>query len=160
MAITEIQKGQTDWHLPINENFKALEAMIEKISLLMHPVGFIYMSAENTNPSTFFGGTWISWGSGCVPVGVDITDADFNTVEKTGGEKTHVLTEAEVAPHFHLETVYWNGGGTGAAYPAAIETANPNKYGGVVARTESAGGGQAHNNLQPYITCYMWKRIA
>ena len=24
----------------------------------------------------------------------------------------------------------------------------------------NSGGGQAHNNLQPYITAYMWKRTA
>ena len=53
----------------------------------------------------------------------------------------------EVAPHSHIETVYWNGGGTGAAHPAAVEAGDPRKYGGLVARTENTGGGQAHNNL-------------
>ena len=43
------------------------------------------MTAENTNPSTYLGGTWVAWGAGKVPVGVDTTDTDFATVEKTGG---------------------------------------------------------------------------
>ena len=104
------------------------------------------------------GGTWAAWGGGRTPVGVNPADTDFKTVEKTGGEKTHTLTVDETAPHSHIETVYWNGGGTGAAYPAAVEAGDPRKYGGLVARTENTGGGQAHNNLQPYITCYIWKR--
>ncbi len=103
-------------------------------------------------------GTWAAWGGGRTPVGVNPADTDFKTVEKTGGEKTHTLTVDEITPHSHIETVYWNAGGSGTAHPAAVEAGDPRKYGGLVARTENTGGGQAHNNLQPYITCYIWKR--
>lgn len=128
------------------------------IFLVSHPVGSLFETTVSTNPGTLYGGTWAAWGGGRTPVGVNPADTDFKTVEKTGGEKTHVLTEAEIAPHSHIETVYWNAGGTGTAHPAAIEAGDPRKYGGLVARTENTGGGQAHNNLQPYITCYIWKR--
>ena len=128
------------------------------IFLVSHPVGSLFETTVSTNPGTLYGGTWAAWGGGRTPVGVNPADTDFKTVEKTGGEKTHVLTEAEIAPHSHIETVYWNAGGTGTAHPAAIEAGDPRKYGGLVARTEKTGGGQAHNNLQPYITCYIWKR--
>ena len=128
------------------------------IFLASHPVGSLFETTVSTNPGTLYGGTWAAWGGGRTPVGVNPADTDFKTVEKTGGEKTHTLTVDEVAPHSHIETVYWNGGGTGAAHPAAIEAGDPRKYGGLVARTENTGGGQAHNNLQPYITCYIWKR--
>ena len=128
------------------------------IFLASHPVGSHYETDISTNPGELYGGTWAAWAGGQTLVGVNPADTDFSTVGKTGGEKTHVLTEAETAPHSHIETVYWNGGGTGAAYPAAVEAGDPRKYGGLVARTENTGGGQAHNNLQPYITCYIWKR--
>lgn len=128
------------------------------IFLVSHPVGSLFETTVSTNPGTLYGGTWAAWGGGRTPVGVNPADTDFKTVEKTGGEKTHTLTVDEVAPHSHIETVYWNGGGTGTAHPAAIEAGDPRKYGGLVARTEKTGGGQAHNNLQPYITCYIWKR--
>ena len=69
----------------------------------MYPVGTIYMSVSNTNPSTLFGGTWEAWGSGKVPVGVDSNDTDFDTVEETGGTKSVTLTSAQsgVPAHAH-----------------------------------------------------------
>lgn len=95
------------------------------------------------------------WGSGRVPVGVDTNQTEFNTVEKTGGEKRHKLTIAEMPSHTHTTNgTFWalHGTGTqefstGAAQSTKIELQN-------------TGGGQAHNNLQPYIVCYMWKRTA
>lgn len=122
----------------------------------LYPVGSIYMSVNNTNPSTFFGGTWEAWGAGKVPVGVNANDTDFATVEKTGGEKTHTLTESEIPAHRH--TVEAIGTGTTQQELNAFSVNNQgavDSYG----TTNTAGGGQAHNNLQPYITCYMWKRI-
>ena len=56
------------------------------------PVGSIYLSVTNENPSNKFGGTWVSWGAGKFIVGVNGDDSSFNTVEKTGGSKTHSHT--------------------------------------------------------------------
>ena len=124
------------------------------------PVGYIFISIKNTNPGTFLGGTWVPWGSGRVPVGVNTSDSSFNTVEKTGGAKTHTLTVNEIPSHQHNTKVAWDGsvGGTNPIQKWAFLIHNPeNQYG---LDSDYTGGGQAHNNLQPYITCYMWKRTA
>ena len=55
----------------------------------IYPVGSIYMSVNSTNPGTLFGGTWAAWGAGRVPVGFDSSQSEFDTVEETGGSKTH-----------------------------------------------------------------------
>lgn len=123
----------------------------------LYPVGSIYMSVNNTNPSTFFGGTWEAWGSGKVPVGVDTNDTDFATVEKTGGEKTHTLTVSEMPSHKHIVEAI--GSGTTQQELGAFNVGTTSSIDGY-AGTDFTGGGQAHNNLQPYITCYMWKRTA
>ena len=164
----------------------------------VYPVGSIYMSVNNTNPGTLFGGTWVTWGAGRVPVSVNTSDGDFSTVEKTGGEKTHTLSINEMPSHKHSTTVKvteksligtvhnfagqgadWGPGNTvtgicsalgddSAYYPSGTKKTTKYKDGFKInathshvasATVESAGGGNAHNNLQPYITCYMWKRI-
>lgn len=160
------------------------EAVISIIGKALYPVGAIYMSTTNVNPSTFITGTtWVAWGSGRVPVGIDTSDTDFNGVEKTGGEKTHTLTESEMPAHKHtgteqeaqkfniergstFETKRYTASFTSETMQAASNSvANPNgSLSGsgevVVEHGITAGGGQPHSILQPYITCYMWKRTA
>ena len=124
-----------------------------------NPIGKIRLSVENVNPSTHLGfGTWERWGQGRVPVGV-ATSGTFNTVEKTGGEETHTLGVNEI-PAVGLQAqgslYYFNGTTGGAGLNAGTYGANVS--GG--AQVKTLGGGEAHNNLQPYITCYMWKRTA
>ena len=126
---------------------------------LTYPIGSIYLSIKNTNPSSLFGGTWVPWGAGRVPVGVDTTQTEFNAVEKTGGEKTHTLTVDEMPSHNHAQSL----SGTeiedaGAFYDWSVEQTR-RLYSGFDLAT-STGGNQPHNNLQPYVTCYMWKRIS
>lgn len=122
---------------------------------LIYPVGSIYMSVNSANPSTFIGGTWIPWGSGRVPVGVDEDSDYFAYAEQIGGEATHTLTTEEMPDHNHGvwgRSVY---SGTGS-YIALCNKANSStSY-----VTSDKGGGKAHNNLQPYIACYMWKRTS
>lgn len=123
---------------------------------LLYPVGSIHMSVNSANPSTYFGGTWVSWGAGRVPVGVNASDSSFSTVEKTGGEKTHTLTVEEMPSHTHdlVGTNFYLAEGGVAVMVDIDSTASG------VNKTSGTGGGAAHNNLQPYITCYMWKRTA
>lgn len=131
---------------------------IDDILDRIYPVGSIYMSATlstTTQVANALGGTWVAFGAGRVPVGVDTTQTEFNTVLKTGGEKTHTLTTNEMPSHSHSYSLsYADGylyGGGGLANVCNASTSR---------NTTSAGGDQAHNNLQPYITCYMYRRTA
>nr|DAL38994.1 MAG TPA_asm: Baseplate structural protein [Caudoviricetes sp.] len=123
-----------------------------------YPVGSIYQSTAPTNPTTFMGGVWERFGNGRVLVGVDEADADFNTANKTGGEKTHTLTIDEMPSHSHRQYVSanngndsirrdWSSDGASRAYDQGMETGR-------------AGGNRPHNNLQPYVTLYRWRRTA
>lgn len=66
------------------------------------PVGSIFTSVNNVNPASFIGGTWERFGKGKVLVGVDEDDSDFNESQKTGGEKEHTLSYAEMPMHNHM----------------------------------------------------------
>ena len=124
------------------------------------------MSAVATSPATLFGGTWVEWGTGRVPVAIDTSQTEFDTVEKTGGAKTHTLTAAEMPIHSHATTTDTAAKAlstttSGAEAFGAAGTNNYRRTASLSANaTGNAGGGGAHNNLQPYITCYMWKRTA
>ena len=154
----------------------------------VYPIGSIYMSVNSTSPATLFGGTWVRWGNGRIPIGVDTSQTEFNTVEKTGGEKTHTLTAAEMPQHNHsisAQTVATtsngahthsakysntansngsaarvNGNGNLEGYPINSNGAHTHNVTIPAHNTDSKGSGTAHNNLPPYITCYMWKRTA
>lgn len=73
----------------------------KKLLDALHPVGSIYLSTSSTNPSTYFGGTWERFANGQVLVGVDTQETEFNTVQKTGGSKTHTVTLKDVPAHTH-----------------------------------------------------------
>lgn len=202
----------------------------KKLLDALHPVGSIYLSTSSTNPSTYFGGTWERFANGQVLVGVDTQETEFNTVQKTGGSKTHTVTLKDVPAHTHsipklsgtaasagshkhndTFAVASNGahthrlkGGDGSTDFTGLGEFTNRKTGkepvqqagkfiwdGISATTTSAGAhthtlngsvssGGAHthtvstntsttgstgssvsinfNVLQPYITCYIWRR--
>lgn len=132
----------------------------------VYPVGSIYMSVKATNPGTLFGGTWVAWGKGRVPVGIDTSDSNFKTVEKTGGEKTQNLRALIGATHSTTSRIGYaaaakiNGynytysiNGNDAIANVPIDHIN---HSTLVKRHDGADP----HTLQPYIVCYMWKRTA
>ena len=78
----------------------------------VYPIGAVYISVVATSPATIFGGTWERFANGKTIIGVDENDSDFSTVKKTGGEKKHVLTIAELPSHSHTGTSGSAGGHT------------------------------------------------
>jgi hypothetical protein len=116
------------------------------------PVNSVYTSIVDTDPGTLFGGTWAAFGAGRCLVGVDVGQTEFATVEKTGGAKTHTLTSTEMPVHTHTMAFNSPSSGTGNGFDDANGTGTKT--------TGSTGGGAAHNNLQPYITVYFFKRTA
>ena len=128
------------------------------VFLKTYPVGSIYISTSSTNPSVIYGGTWERYGQGKTLVGLNESESEFSTVNKIGGEKTHTLTISEMPRHTH--SLYMNSGTDDLsrgfwlvqdAVPVSTSRANITEY---------EGWSQPHNNLQPYITVYMWKRIS
>ena len=130
----------------------------------VYPVNSIYISVSATNPATIFGvGTWVAWGSGRVPVGVNTSDSDFNTVEKTGGGKKIIIPFQNYTSFvdFRWENIktWSNWENKRRSYNATVgDLSGEASYGGAVGSNEN--GEATNGNLQPYITCYMWKRTA
>lgn len=128
-----------------------------------YKVGDIFLSFNATNPATVKGyGTWALVAKGQTLVGVDTAQTEFNTVRKTGGAKTHTLTVAEIPAHSHTSIdriMIWDAGKGGLSGVASgTQYAQSSGWGGSV--VNNTGGGGAHNNLQPYLTCYIWERTA
>ena len=102
-----------------------------------------------------FGGAWEEYGKGRVLVCVDSGQSEFDSVGKTGGETKHALTGEENGPHAHEYAVDTNTTYSGQPGYDFFKVADSGK-----AYTKNSGAGQPHNNLQPYITVYRYRRIA
>ena len=133
----------------------------------VYPVGAIFTTvtayANSAAVVAVIGGTtWVSFAAGKMIMGVDTGDTDFDTVEETGGAKTHTLTTAEMPSHNHNWAAGEYSGGND--YGTNLLGANNTYASGTGASqsmtTSSTGSGTAHNNVQPYIVVYFWKRTA
>lgn len=139
----------------------------------LYPIGSIYISVNDINPNEYFGGTWVRFGTGRTLVGIDTSQSEFNTIEKTGGSKylqRHGHGISWDGIHSHGQNVSANprSGGSGvredykqdttglSSYPQGINTADAGWHSHTIYET---GDGNSQN-LQPYITVYMWKRVA
>lgn len=131
------------------------------------PVGALFLSVVDTNPNTLLGyGTWSQIAQGQFLVGQKTTDADFDTVEETGGAKTHTHTDHPAVTH--------SGGAVGTiptTGTAAVKIGTSASNAAALAHTHPAPSFtqpdqhaiQSHNSpshLPPYFVVYIWKRTA
>jgi microcystin-dependent protein len=158
-----------------------LQSDIDNVLSRAHPVNSIYTSTVSTDPADVFGfGTWIPFGAGRVLVGFDSEQTEFDTAEETGGAKTHTLTTPQIPSHTHTQNAHThsqnahnhnvggeflsNAGGDSGTRLVSGGTTNTSSTTATNQNTtavnQNTGGGQAHNNLQPYIVVYFWKRTS
>lgn len=125
----------------------------------IYPIGSVYISLTETNPGTYLKGTWEQFGQGRTLIGVGegwdgATGLNF-TLGDTGGEYKHKLVIDEIPSHAHKY------------YSPIIQEVSPSSNTSVYGNynkeykvdSDSVGGDGYHNNLQPYITAYFWKRV-
>ena len=136
---------------------------------LIYPVGSIYMSVNSTSPEVLFGGTWEQV-QGRFLLGM----SSSYPAGSQGGEATHTLTEAEMPSHEgHLSAGFVGTVPQGKGnYKGFLNLDKMTAYGDVGRgwnvyagnemhpASEAVGGGQAHNNMPPYLSVYIWKRTA
>ena len=140
----------------VKQRLDAIPGEITAIMAVIYPVGSVYVNAtDSTNPNELFGfGIWEAFGAGRVLVG-KASSGTFGTAGATGGAETHTLTLSEIPAHSHNlnPKAGSGGGGTYGLLDRIGDSIN-------TITTVSQGGGGAHNNLQPYIVVYMWRRTA
>lgn len=144
---------------------------------LVYPVGAIYVSTIETSPKTLFGfGTWER-----IKDTFLLGAGDSYSAGSTGGEAEHTLTTDEMPSHKHTATTAEAGGHThtigndqDVTYNASGKCRSVHKaetgasyYDGSTGESgahthtmtvENTGGGDAHNNMPPYLAVYIWKR--
>ena len=143
--------------------------------LLAYPVGSIYISVNDTNPGTLFGGTWEQINDRFL-----LACGSTYSNGSTGGSATHThttgnhtLTVDEMPSHSHDmdDEVYGNyknrlgirgdGGGSNHLIPNMMQTTGYSRY-----KPTNTGGDKPHshgdtgsaNHMPPYLAVYVWKR--
>ena len=121
----------------------------------VYPVGSYYWSEKNTSPEELFGGKWES-----ISCRFLFSTDSNHSVDSTGGEEMHTLTENEMPSHNHgyqrfdYQTYGRVNPGSENIYPCKYN----DNYFTTSTTTDYKGGNQPHNNIPPYITAYCWRR--
>ena len=137
----------------LNKMDEGIANAVKKSDLLnlIYPVGSIYMSVNNTNPASLFGGTWQQ-----IKDRFLLACGSTYNAGATGGEATHTLTIAEMPSHNHT----WGWRSSAASGNSTWNSAGSDKTGSSSDVIGNTGGGKPHNNMPPYLAVYMWKRTA
>ena len=146
----------------INEKINNIEIgggnTIQSILEMVYPVGSIYISVNSINPNSLFGfGTWEQ-----IKDKFLLAAGDIHGAGEIGGEESHTLTSDEIPSHshqFNRQQLWKNDPGVlnsnlDAGYGLGIKSLNI-----YTDNTTSVGGGSAHNNMPPYLSVYIFKRI-
>lgn len=167
-----IGDGKEDEIIPIIKGGTGADNARDAITNLgiinfIYPIGSIYMSTNNINPTLFFGGVWEQ-----IEDRFLLAAGQTYIAGNTGGEATHALTINEMPSHDH-NGIYWGVDYKDSHYPWGLNNdgisngfssgysstrGGPNNEHAMY--TGENGGGQPHNNMPPYLVVYIWKRVS
>lgn len=143
-----------------------VEELVSRFDILsVYPIGSVYISLATESPASIFGGTWEQIRGKFL---IAASEEEGYGLGTSGGEFAHTLTDDEMprTPIFtETGTVNYNmvgdlnvGSIVGGFAPSGGWIGGPNVMSSSKMRV--AGGGQAHNNIPPYLSVNMWKRVA
>lgn len=127
---------------------------------LIYPIGSIYLSAISTNPQILFGfGEWEQ-----IKDCFLLSAGDIYSGGSAGGEAEHILTVNEMPKHTHRFKTDINSPDYNVTWPEWTEyttgwAQESNETESPASQVTYNGGDQPHNNMPPYLTVYMWKRV-
>lgn len=131
------------------------ETIRQSITDALLPVGIYITLSVDTDPATLWGGTWERVDEGRTLISAGST----YTAGSTGGEATHTLINSEIPSHNHAIWYPNESAGNNSAQIGYPSVASKSTYYAVGSNTGDVGGGEAHNNMPPYLAVYIWHRI-
>ena len=161
-----------------DQGIDSLATWRQNVLKQVYPIGSVYVSVGTTSPATLFGGTWTKIQDKF------LLSSGTKTLGATGGEESHTLTTSEIPSHTHSvsgtassagshrhamgEHFSSGSGGSKTGYVKSsdrkITSLNTESAGAhthsVTGTAQSTGGGNAHNNMPPYLVVNVWKRTA
>lgn len=167
LAIDSVKENTSSTKLLVDNGstvmYRDWNKLVNSIKSAMYPVGSVYITYNNVNPGTFIGGTWVQFGQGRTLIGQGTgndgsTSMSF-TANSSGGEYKHQISIDEMPSHNHSRGTYLcsheasgyglTRGSVGFADRVIVSGSD---------NTGNKGGNGRHNNVQPYITVYFWRR--
>ena len=135
-------------------NHTHLSEQILDLIDVIYPVGSIYMSVNDVNPEILFGGEWEQ-----IKDKFLLSSGDIYTNATTGGEATHTLTINEIPSHMHSRRTSPQAFAERDSSKSEIISPASGSAKAVTKNSNYTGGGQAHNNMPPYLAVNVWTRI-
>lgn len=127
----------------------------------IYPLGSVLAFAKDVDPNQIYTHqTWERFAKGRTLVGVNEIDTNFKTAGKIGGEKTHKLTMEELPKGRPRILAHSTSGSDYSASGADLAFHYGSGLKGYTGYGMYLGSDTPHNNLQPYVTVYYWKRTA
>lgn len=154
-ALEKSDTSQKEKIESLEKSDTSIQSEMQKYWETVYPVGAIYLSVSEINPSTLFGGTWEQ-----IEDRFLLASGSSYAAGSTGGEATHKLTVAEMPSHKHLVTEQnYNVTLVGNAPTSGAQTGWFYGSGGNSV-TGAVGNSEPHNNMPPYLAVFVWKRTA
>ena len=173
LAINSVKENTSSTKLLVNDGntvmYRDWNKLVTSIKSAMYPVGSVYITYNNINPSTFLGGTWEQFGQGRTLVGEGTgndgsTSMSFTSNSSDGKYKN---THYHVAP-FGWDSSYFYGGKPDGATNGDFTRTSiiGNGYSINVSSTPTTQSrlnwtdDRTISSVQPYIVVYFWRRTA